>query len=119
MECEYCSKARILFNGAVFCSRNEKHIEKPASGLFYFPPIQLESNEHVSRLSLRFVFNGEQQYRIGRRIISIDDDSYTVINHKQTYKVIHPGGSMLLGLAYNPSHANDILNNLIADDNKL
>lgn len=81
----------------------------------------LESEDHVSRLSIRCVLNGYQYYRLGNHDHMIGPDNYLIINKGQTYrtafKASHPVEMMLV--AFQPGFAEQVLYSAVTPADKL
>lgn len=81
----------------------------------------LESEEHVSRLSIRCVLNGYQYYRLGSHDHMIGPDNYLLINQGQTYRTTfrapYPVEMMLV--AFQPGFAEQLLYSAVTPTDKL
>jgi AraC family transcriptional regulator len=94
----------------------------PVNGVFSYTTSSLDSGEHLSRLSLRFVLAGQQSYRLGRRKFLLDSDRFLVINHGRQYQaVITPenGPVTALGVAFNPRFASGVIRTLTTSADQL
>jgi AraC family transcriptional regulator len=86
-------------------------METLQSGALIMRSNNLESEDHVSRLSIRCVLNSYQYYRLGSHDHMIGPENYLVINKGQTYrtafKAAHPVEMMLV--AFQPGFAEQVL----------
>src|SRR5678815_5517420 len=113
--CPYCHSIQSVLMGNVYCSRHESSMENLETGTLYIRAQHLEETaEHVSRLSIRCMLNGEQHYRVGNRDVLVTPENYLVVNQGQLYKTAlsseHPLEMILV--AFKPGFAESLLSSL-------
>lgn len=119
--CDYCMSAKSVLVGNVYCSKHHPSMEPLRSGALLLRSSSMESEEHVSRLSIRCVLNGHQYYRLGSHDHMISPDTYLIINQGQTYKTSFAADyeiEMLL-VAFQPDFAEQLLYSLVTPDDRL
>src|SRR6187397_2286313 len=85
--CPYCNSAQSLLLGNVYCSHQGKPMEQLETGTLFIKSKRLEeTSDHVSRLSIRCILNGEQHYKVNMHDHRITPDTYLVVNQGQHYK---------------------------------
>lgn len=98
--------------GHVYCSRQEKGMTELETGtLFIRSKVLEETDDHISRLSIRCNLNGEQHYRVGRNEYLINPKNYLIINQGQHYRTSFYGEEeqeMIL-VAFKPGFAEQLL----------
>jgi AraC family transcriptional regulator len=109
--------------GNVFCSHQSRDMHSIDSGTLLLKSKKLEeTDEHISRLSIRYTLNGEQHYKLGSHEHIINNKSYVVINRGQSYKTSFDNKAedqeMIL-VAFKPKFAEDIMRSLVTNDDKL
>lgn len=80
-----------------------------------------ETSEHVSRLSIRCILNGEQRYRVGRNEHLVTPKNYLVVNQGQLYQTSFKSAEeqeMIL-VAFKPGYAEALLYSLSATEDQL
>lgn len=119
--CDYCMSARSVLVGNVYCSRHHASMDTLDSGALILSSREMESTDHVSRLSIRCVLNGTQYYKLGRNDYVITPTSYLLINQGQIYRTAfsadHNVDMMLV--AFKPGFAEQLLYGLVTPDDKL
>ncbi len=80
-----------------------------------------ETDEHISRLSLRCSLKGEQYYRVGGSLKLINPETYLLINQGQRYQTSFKGGENqdILIIAFKPGFAEDILKTVLGTESRL
>lgn len=80
-----------------------------------------ETDEHVSRLSIRSVIRGSQYYKVGGNQHVINTDNFLLINQGQSYKTAFESKeqSEILIVAFKPVFAESLLHALITPDDQL
>ncbi|HCN06066.1 MAG TPA: hypothetical protein DIS79_10640 [Bacteroidetes bacterium] len=120
--CAYCTAAFVT-RGDLYSARvyRQDVMEEIDSGMFGLRLRGLETTDHVSRLSVRFVIDGLQSYRLGgSRYQRIDPLSYVVINQGQTYATtLETEGATMIGVAFRPSLAADVIRCAMVTDDRL
>ncbi len=91
------------------------------SGLFRLNGGAIDSFDHVSRLSIRWVLGGTQYYRLGgSHHHRIDPTSYLLIAHGQSYATALPDPkSVMVGVAFRPSLVKNVLQVAVRKDEDL
>src|SRR5436189_2904021 len=85
--CPYCNNVQSLLMGNIYCSHQKKKIEKLDNGIMFLKSNKLEeTNDHVSRLSIRCVTGGKQYYKVGNHEHTVTPENYLVINQGQHYR---------------------------------
>jgi AraC family transcriptional regulator len=85
--CPLCHHTRSLLHGNVYCSNSGSQMDGLDSATLYIKTNSMEeTDEHVSRLSIRVVFNGEQYYKVGSQDRLINSNNFLIINQNQIYK---------------------------------
>lgn len=113
--CEYCHSSSSLFAGQVYCSLHGPKMEALESGMFFLKKKQLETAQHVSRLSIRWNANGIQNYRLGGNDeYQIDPGRYLLINEGQSYETRMDSDTELsmVGVAFEPGLASKMYRSL-------
>src|SRR5262245_189307 len=85
--CSYCHGSRSMMMGHVYCSREKNKMEELETGFLLIRSRQLEETfDHVSRLSIRCMLNGNQYYRVGNHEMLVTAKNYLIVNEGQHYK---------------------------------
>jgi AraC-like DNA-binding protein len=80
-----------------------------------------ETAEHVSRLTIRCMLNGEQYYKVGGHDHLVHPNNFLIVNQGQLYKTAFEGSEekeMLL-VAFKPEFAESLLHSLITPEDNL
>lgn len=120
--CPYCHSIQSVLMGNVYCSRHGQSMETLETGTLYIRAQHLEETaEHVSRLSIRCMLNGEQHYRVGNHDVLVTPENYLVVNQGQRYKTSFHGDQKLemILVAFKPGFAEGLLNSLIKTEDQL
>lgn len=97
-------------------------METLESGTLFIKTRKLEETaEHISRLSIRLMLNGEQYYKVGNRDCLVTPQNFLVINQGQQYKTTFEGAQELemLMVAFKPGMAADIHRTLTTSQTQL
>jgi len=80
-----------------------------------------ETFEHVSRLSIRCMLNGNQYYKVGNQEALVTPKNYLVVNQGQHYKTSFSSDDDLemMLVAFRPGFAEELLYSLITPQDKL
>lgn len=80
-----------------------------------------ETDEHVSRLSIRLALSGEQWYRVGGVERLVHKNNFLVVDQGQRYSTAYFGSVPLEGMviAFKPGMADDVSRVLSTSDEKL
>lgn len=120
--CPYCYHAQSMLLGNVFCSRDHKPMDSLDNGTFLIKTKRLEeTEEHVSRLSIRCMLNGNQYYKVGSRDHLVYAENYLVLNQGQHYRTAfhsHEALEMLM-VAFKPGFAESVLHATVTPEDKL
>ena len=119
--CPYCNSAKSLLVGNVYCSRHSPPMETLQSGALILRSNNVESEDHVSRLSIRCILNGYQYYRLGNHDHMIGPDNYLIINKGQTYRTAFKADQPLemMLVAFQPGFAEQVLYSAITPADQL
>jgi len=111
-----------MLTGNIYCSHSSDDMEKLETGTLFIKANELEeTSDHISRLSIRLTLNGDQYYRIGSHDHSIHSKSYVIVNQGQHYRTAFKGteGQEMIVVAFKPSFAASVLNDLVTPEDKL
>jgi len=112
-----------MLMGHVYCSHRPQNMSALENGALYLKSKKLEETaDHISRLSIRYILNGEQYYRIGSHDQVITPSTFAVINQGQHYKTAFNGGDVeqeMILVAFKPLFAEALLHSLIAPEDNL
>lgn len=111
----------MLF-GQVFCSRHHPSMDALDSGTLFIKTKKLEETaNHVSRLSIRLMLNGEQYYKVGNRECLVTPHNFLVINQGQQYQTAFNGTHDLemIMVGFQPGMAEDLMRNLTSTQTQL
>lgn len=111
--CPYCHTLHSAFRGENYCSNLGDSIADAKSNAFYFKSNNLSSGNHISRLSIRSVSNGYQQFKINNRDFVLDKNHYLLVNEGDQFESDLDTNSLIEGIvvAFNPNDAKDITYN--------
>ena len=114
--CPYCESARSLLLGQVFCSRHVgADMRSLKTGTLYIRSRRLEeSADHVSRLSIRCMLNGQQWYKVGGTDRAVHPGNFLVIDQGQHYRTAFHGDAEqeMLMVGFRPGFAAEVLRTL-------
>jgi AraC family transcriptional regulator len=120
--CPYCNSAQSLLMGNIYCSHQNESVEKLENGVMLINSKKLEeTDDHISRLSIRCITGGKQYYKVGSNEHRVTPENYLVINKGQHYKTSFEGSGnkeMML-MAFKPGFAEEILYSVMTDEDKL
>lgn len=110
--CPYCHGIKSMQFGDVYCSRqHEKSMNDLATGTLFIKSKKLEeTGDHISRLSIRCILEGEQHYKVGGNDFLVTPNNFLVVNQGQHYKTSFDAGTeqeMIL-VAFQPGFAEDL-----------
>ena len=115
--CPYCNNIRSMLLGHVYCSRQTKSMDDLSTGtLFIKSKLLEETDDHISRLSIRCILTGEQRYKVGGNEFQINQSNYLVVNQGQQYRTSFQNKTeqeMIL-VAFKPGFAERLLYSLKA-----
>lgn len=120
--CPYCNSAQSLLMGNIYCSHQGENMEKLENGVMFINSKKLEeTDDHISRLTIRCISGGDQYYKVGSHEHRLTPENYLVMNHGQHYKTSFEGSGdkeMML-MAFKPGFAEEILYAEMTDEDKL
>jgi len=121
--CPYCESVRSLLLGNVFCSRHANaDMGKLENGTLFIRTQRLEETaEHVSRLSIRLMLNGEQWYKVGSTDRRVHAGNFLVVNQGQRYRTAFSGRDAMemIMVGFRPGQAEDVFRSLTERDERL
>ncbi len=85
MTCPYCNALRTALKGNNFCSNSGDNIVSVGNNAFYIHTKEMQSGQHLSRLTIRSVFNGYQYHQVEGKEHIVDSNKYLVVNEGQSY----------------------------------
>ncbi|MBP6391032.1 MAG: helix-turn-helix transcriptional regulator [Flavobacteriales bacterium] len=116
VHCPYCESTRSLLMGNVFCSRHANaDMGALDNGTLFIRTRKLEETaEHISRLSIRLMLNGDQWYKVGSTDRRIDTGNFLVVNQGQRYRTAFSGAEELemLMVGFRPGQAEDVFRSM-------
>jgi len=83
--CPYCNALQRALKGNNFCSNNGDNIVSVGNNAFYLHANNMQSGQHLSRLTIRSVFNGYQYHQVEGSEHVVDANKYLVVNEGQSY----------------------------------
>lgn len=109
--------------GNVFCSRHA-HADMGAleNGTLFIRTRKLEETaEHISRLSIRLMLNGDQWYKVGSTDRRVHADNFLVVNQGQRYRTAFSGGEEqeMIMVGFRPGQAEDVFRSMTERDERL
>ena len=86
--CPYCHGIKSMMLGDIYCSRqHSRSMAEMDTGTLYIRSKTLEeTDDHVSRLSIRCMLNGSQHYRVDGNDHLVHADNFLVVNQGQHYR---------------------------------
>lgn len=84
--CEYCDNLSPAIDTVNYCSHKNARVDDISSNAYYFMDNRLNSGKHVSRFSIRAVYNGYQHYQVDQREHLLSKDRFLVINEGQSFE---------------------------------
>jgi AraC family transcriptional regulator len=120
--CPYCNSAQSLLVGNIYCSHQGESMEKLENGVMLINSKKLEeTDDHISRLSIRCISGGEQYYKVGAHEHRVTPKNYLVINHGQHYKTSYEdtGNREMMLVAFKSGFAEEILYSVMTSEDKL
>lgn len=83
--CPYCSTLHKAIANQNYCSNMGDTISSVSTNAYYFKSNSLNSGEHVSRLSIRTVFDGYQYHQVNKKDLILKKDNYLLINEGEEF----------------------------------
>ncbi|HUQ66346.1 MAG TPA: AraC family transcriptional regulator [Flavitalea sp.] len=108
--------------GNIYCSHQNVSAEKLDNGIMFMNSRKLEETAtHISRLSIRCMFGGDQYFKVGSNEHRVTPENYLVINHGQQYKTSYEGSgnNEMMLIAFRPGFAEEILYSAMTNEDKL
>ena len=84
--CPYCSQLIKADKAHNYCSNVGDNILTAKTNAFYLQNKQLQSGQHIARLSVRAVLNGYHYYKTGGNDRVVKKDNYLIVNQGQTWE---------------------------------
>ena len=103
--CEYCDNLKPAIDRVNYCSHRNQNLLDVASNAYYFSHNRFRSDDHLSRFSIRTVYNGYQTYEVENRVHEIRQDRFLVVNEgdRFTHSVEQEQKAESLIIAFNPN----------------
>ncbi|TND10185.1 MAG: AraC family transcriptional regulator [Bacteroidetes bacterium] len=120
--CPYCNSVQSMLLGHVYCSRQSKGMGTLETGTLFIKAKSLEeTDDHISRLSIRCMLNGEQRYRVGGHEHLVNPNNYLVVNQGQRYQTSFEGkeDQEMILVAFRPGFAENLLHALSTPEDVL
>lgn len=116
--CDYCSSAQELRPGQVFCSHSHQRMDVLENGIAMVRRTQIDSEPHVTRLTIRVNLSGQQRYIVDGRPHFIDPHSYLIMNAGQTYQTAFAADCEqdMIFVAFQPDYAAEYLRSSTTPD---
>ena len=83
--CKYCNTLHKAFGDVNYCSNNGDSLDTVKTNAYYFNSNNLVSGEHISRISIRTIFNGYQEYEIDGRNYLLDSNKYFIVSEGTSF----------------------------------
>lgn len=120
--CPYCNSAQSLLMGNVYCSHQASNMSELDTGVLFLKSKKLEeTDDHISRLSIRCMLKGEQHYKVGANDFRVTQQNYLVVNQGQNYRTSFEGDEeqeMIL-VGFKPGFAESLLYSLTTKGDKM
>lgn len=84
--CEYCDNLNPAIDTINYCSHKNTNVDDIDSNAYYFMDNRLSSGKHLSRFSVRAVYNGYQHYQVNQREHLLSNDRFLVINEGESFE---------------------------------
>lgn len=84
--CPYCDSLVAAVENENYCSHKNQVLHAVDSNAYYFAENQFASGDHISRFSIRAVYNGYQSYQVGGTEHIIDQEKFLVINEGERFE---------------------------------
>ena len=84
--CNYCDTLTPAIDTANYCSHRKVDIQNVVTNAYYFANNKLHSGHHLSRFSIRAVYNGYQLYEVENREHEIGQDKFLVVNEGEGFE---------------------------------
>jgi len=120
--CPYCNSAQSLLMGNIYCSHQGESMESLDNGVMFINSSKLEeTDDHISRLSIRCISGGEQYYKVGSHEYRVTPENYLVMNRGQHYKTSFEGSgnTEMMLMAFRPGFAEAILYSVMTAEDTL
>lgn len=83
--CSYCNALQKALKGNNFCSNSGDNLISVGNNAFYLQANNMQSGQHLSRLTIRSVFNGYQYHEVEGKEHLLDSNKYLIVNEGQSY----------------------------------
>lgn len=103
-QCNYCDNLIPAIERENYCSHKQDDIRNVASNAYYFSQNNFFSGHHISRFSIRAVYNGYQQYQVENRFYEICQEKFLVVNEGERFEhfVEQENVAEIIIIAFNP-----------------
>lgn len=108
--------------GNVYCSRQHTPMTELDTGAFSIRASVLEeTDDHISRLSIRCVLTGDQYYRVGSNDHRLNSNNYLLVNRGQHYRTSFRSEERqeMMLVAFRPGFAEKLLHALVTPADRL
>ena len=119
--CPYCSQLIKADNSHNYCSKVGDNLMAAKTNAFYLQDNQLQSGQHISRLSVRGVINGYHYYKTGSQDRVVKKDNYLIVNQGQTWEseIASESPVEAIVIAFNPDFLATAVDSLTLKATKL
>jgi len=119
--CPYCDNLRSALDTDNYCSHKRQDSINVDSNAYYFTDNSISSGAHVSRFSIRAIYNGYQHYQVANKTHVIDDEKFLVINEGEHFEHYVDEEDVVDGIivAFNPDFLKYYLYHLNHSDQRL
>ncbi len=103
--CTYCNTLHRAFSDANYCSIKGDELSRVRSNAYYFQSNDLDSGDHISRLSIRTINRGYQNHFINGREYLLNKDRCLIVPEGASFesqlKTINPIEGLLVAYSKN------------------
>lgn len=118
--CTYCNTLHRAFSDANYCSNNGDEISRVRSNAYYFQSNNLNSGDHISRLSIRTINKGFQTHIINGEEFLLDKEEFLVVPEGASFeshiKTNNPIEGLLVAFSSDDIEAFNYWNNSSEDE---
>jgi len=119
--CTYCNSFTTAIRGNNFCSNRGDNIKNIGNNAFYLNTSNIQSGEHLSRLTIRTAFNGYHYHNVNGSDHMVKPSNYLIVNEGQAYsseiRAEKPMEALIV--AFKPGFIENIYNDLASSDEQL
>jgi AraC family transcriptional regulator len=91
------------------------------NAILYAPETDAEYHPYEQRLSVKAAWGGEERYFIDNRAVTVDDDSYLILNDRRTYasslRSVRPVRSF--SIFFRPGFAEEVLGGMLTPQDRI